>query len=120
MEDIAVISALCCFIVLPFVLQAVGVFSPYWISDSTCDSHGLIYSCCTGASNDSCSNTDGGDGKTNWSFTSISFLLSIINLYSMSGRCYVGSTLSVASCHPAIRNLMLPIPVVKQVLQIGL
>ncbi|XP_053395937.1 uncharacterized protein LOC128556055 [Mercenaria mercenaria] len=57
-----VICEICCFIIFPsFILQSVGLFSPEWVSTSACDSVGLIYSCCTGTNNNSCSNTNGGD-----------------------------------------------------------
>lgn len=48
-------------ILLPFTLQTTGLFSPYWVSNATCDSVGLIYSCCYGPDNDTCLNTKGGN-----------------------------------------------------------
>ncbi|XP_045175578.1 uncharacterized protein LOC123536449 [Mercenaria mercenaria] len=58
---VGVVCALCCFVFPPFVFQSIGLFTPKWVSNSTCDSIGLIYSCCSGDKNDTCENTNGGD-----------------------------------------------------------
>lgn len=57
----AIITASCCVLFVPLILQAVGLFTPKWVSNSACDSIGLVYSCCTGSKNDTCKNTNGGD-----------------------------------------------------------
>ncbi|XP_045176385.2 uncharacterized protein LOC123536936 [Mercenaria mercenaria] len=51
----------CCFLFVPFIFQSVGFFTPMWASNATCDSIGLLYSCCAGSDNDTCKNTNGGD-----------------------------------------------------------
>lgn len=59
----AALAAVCCFMFMPFVLQTVGFFTPMWGSNSTCDSIGLVYSCCPRSDNTTitCGNTNGGD-----------------------------------------------------------
>lgn len=57
----AAIAALCCFMFLPLVFQTVGMFTPMWASNSTCDSIGIVYSCCTGDNNDTCGITNAGN-----------------------------------------------------------
>lgn len=57
----AVVCASCCFLFAPFILQTVGFFTPMWGSNTTCNSIGLLYSCCVGSDNKSCENTNGGD-----------------------------------------------------------
>ncbi|XP_060551103.1 uncharacterized protein LOC132712705 [Ruditapes philippinarum] len=52
---------LVCFLFPPFILQTIGLFSPYWILTSDCRSIGLLYSCCSGDNNDTCKNTKGVD-----------------------------------------------------------
>jgi hypothetical protein len=62
-DTLGVVCALCCFVFPPFILQSVGLFTPNWVKTSDCDSIGLVYSCCSGDNNDTCKNTNGGDGK---------------------------------------------------------
>ncbi|XP_045175106.1 uncharacterized protein LOC128545903 [Mercenaria mercenaria] len=52
---------LCCLIFPTLILQTVGLFTAHWVSNSTCDSIGVIYSCCSGQDNNTCKNTNGGD-----------------------------------------------------------
>ncbi|XP_045175108.2 uncharacterized protein LOC123536203 [Mercenaria mercenaria] len=61
MDGVIVAIPLCCLIFLPLILQTIGLFTAHWVSNSTCDSIGLIYSCCSGQDNNTCENTNGGD-----------------------------------------------------------
>ncbi|XP_060556974.1 uncharacterized protein LOC132717508, partial [Ruditapes philippinarum] len=49
----------CCLFFPPLVLQTVEVFTAHWVSNSTCDSIGLMYRCCAGQDNETRESTNG-------------------------------------------------------------
>lgn len=81
-SNVLVLSAV---VFLPFTLQTIGLFTPHWVSNSTCDAVGLIYSCCSGINNNTCENTNGGNGNV---LIQSYFLLHII----VSSFCNVKKT----------------------------
>ncbi|XP_052810451.1 uncharacterized protein LOC128238505 isoform X2 [Mya arenaria] len=60
-ETACLLGCAFCLFLAPLILHGVGLFTPKWGSNSTCDAIGVIYSCCSGDDNKTCEKNVGND-----------------------------------------------------------